>query len=339
MKKTILLIIMNLCVLGLFAQTCNTTTPNYTTINSACTSGNFTTSSEWIGGTNPPFTLSGGAYTIPAGVVVDIASSTFSLNYDLVVYGTLLVDGKLDMTNTSNKIIVMSGGLVTCCSSGYCGSSCASCGANDKIAIGGSNVYCGTGGCGSVNGSFTGPAVLSIVGLPITLISFDVKVDDGKVDLNWSTATELNFDYFLLQRSSDGVKFDSIGFVKGHGTTNVKQNYKAVDETPFIGKNYYRLTSVDFDKKTETFAIKYVLFGGEKNITLSPNPFNGQQITLNTNFEFSGTINVYDNLGLLVYSENTNGGVINFTSPLRTGIYVVKLTSTDFSKSIRLIVN
>lgn len=338
MKHIFLVFGFVLCMLDSFAQTCNTTAPSYTTIISACNSGDFSTSSEWVGGVNPPFTLSNGAYTIPAGVVVDIASSNFALNYDLIVYGTLLVDGKLAMTNSGGKIIVMSGGLVTCCASGYCGSSCPSCGANDKIAIGNTNVYCGVS-CGIVNGSFAGPAVLSNTGLPITLTSFDAELAGNKVDLNWSTSSEINFDYFLLEKSNDGSKFDSIGFVKGHGTTAVKQTYKTVDETPFIGFNYYRLTSVDFDKTIEVFKVVVVKYEGEKNVSLSPNPFNGTQITLNSNFEFVGEINVYDNLGLLVLKNNVSGGLINFASPLRSGIYVVKITSGDFSKSIRLVVN
>lgn len=326
-------------ILTSFSQTCNTVAPAYTTIGSACGSGNFTTASEWIGNVNPPFTLSGGAYTIPAGVVVDIASSNFKLDYDLIVYGTLLVDGKLAMTNSTNKITVMSGGLVTCCATGYCGGSCPSCGASDKIAIGGTNVYCGAGGCGSVHGSFSGYAVLNNGGLPIKLTSFSAEVKGTAVELKWSTASELNFDYIILQKSDDGHVFDNIAKVPGHGTTNIAHDYSFVDNTPFIGMNYYRLTSVDYDNYQETFTVIAVKYNGEKSINFSPNPSAGNQITFNSNFDFNGKLTIYDNYGLGVSAFNLNGTqeILNISLP--SGLYVFKVEGQDYSKALRIVIN
>lgn len=324
-----------------YSQTCNTVSPNYTTINSACNSGNFTTNSEWIGNVHPPFTLSAGAYTIPAGVVVDIASSNFQLDYDLIVYGTLLIDGKLAMTNSTNKITVMSGGLVTCCATGYCGSSCASCGASDKIAIGGTNVYCGAGGCGSVHGSFSGFAVLSNSGLPIKLSSFTGEANGSVIDLKWKTESELNFDYIILQKSDNGQDFGNLDLVKGHGTTNIPQNYSAVDSTPVIGANYYRLISVDYDNYTETFTTIAVEYLAQKSVSFSPNPSNGNQIKFNSNFDFVGNINIFDSFGSSVTTVQLNGTttLLNFVTPLKPGLYVFKVEGQGYNKVFRIVIN
>lgn len=338
MKNLLILFLSILSVINLQGQTCNTTVPTYTTISSACNSGNFTTSTEWTGNNPPPYVLTSGAYTIPAGVVVDIASSNFTLDYDLIVYGTLLVDGKLAMSNSTNKITVMSGGLVTCCASGYCGGSCASCGASDKISIGGTNVYCGAGGCGSVHGSFIGYSVLNNSGLPINLTSFSGNAEGNHVDLTWTTDSELNFDHFVIQRSSDGKTFTDLITIEGHGTTNIKQAYQWTDNTPMRGINYYRLTSVDYDNYRDVFHTIGVTYNGEKNVSLSPNPVEGTIVSFNSNFEFNGNITIYNNLGLIVYVSSLNENKIN-VSELKAGLYVVKISDGNFSKSIRLIIN
>lgn len=320
-----------------YSQTCNTVAPTYTSINSNCTSGNFTTSSEWTGGVNPPFVLSAGAYTIPAGVVVDIASANFQLDYDLIIYGTLLVEGKLDMTSSTNKIIVMSGGLVTCCSSGYCGSTCATCTGGDKVSIGGTNVYCGIG-CGSVNGSFTGPAVLSNTGLPIKLSSFTGEQKAGTIELKWSTATELNFDYIILQKSDDGRTFNNVTKVQGHGTTSVAHDYSFVDNTPFLGVNYYRLISVDYDNYQETFKVIAIDYNGDKAVSFSPNPASNQ-ITFNSNFDFNGKVVIYDNFGMSVTSFDLNGTQTLLNLSLPSGLYVFKVEGQGYSKVFRIVIN
>jgi len=320
-----------------FSQTCNTVAPTYTTVGTPATSGNFTTSSEWVGGVNPPFTLSSGAYTIPAGVVVEIASSNFKLDYNLVVYGTLLVDGKLAMTSSSANIYVMSGGLVTCCASGYCGSSCPSCTGSDKISIGGTNVYCGIG-CGSVNGSFAGVSTLSNTGLPIKLSSFTGEQKGNTIELKWRTDSEINFDYINLQKSDNGREFTSIAHVPGHGTTAVAHDYSFVDPTPFIGMNYYQITSVDFDNYQETFKVIAVNYDGERSFNFSPNPAQNQ-ITFNSNFDFSGKVSVYDNYGVQVTTFDLNGTTSLLNLSLRSGLYVFKVEGQNISKAFRIVIN
>lgn len=338
-KKIIATFIALVMGIGLaFSQTCNTTAPSYTTINTPATSGTFTTSSEWVAGNNPPFVLNSGAYTIPAGVVVDIASSNFQLDHNLIVYGTLLIEGKLVMTSNSATITVMSGGLVTCCATGYCGSSCATCTGNAKVTIGGSNVYCGIG-CGSVNGSFTGFAVLSNTGLPIKLSSFTGEQKGNGIELKWRTETELNFDYINLQKSDNGREFSSIAKVAGHGTTNVAHDYSYTDATPFIGMNYYQLTSFDFDNYQETFKVIAVNYTGERNISFSPNPAT-DQITFNSNFDFDGKVSVYNNYGLLVNSFDVNGTNMQLNiNELRSGLYVFKVEGQNISKAFRIVIN
>lgn len=83
--------------------------------------------------------------------------------------------------------------------------------------------------------------------LPIELLSFDAKTRSEVVDLSWTTATEINNDFFTVERSIDGKIFTSIGKVKGAGNSSTKRNYKLTDTKPVNGINYYRLKQTDFD--------------------------------------------------------------------------------------------
>jgi hypothetical protein len=113
--------------------------------------------------------------------------------------------------------------------------------------------------------------------LPIELISFDAYLTNGTVALEWQTASELNNDYFTIERSSNGVDFEPIMNVDGAGNSNHIINYFETDYSPLAGTSYYRLRQVDFDG-TETFSemktIKtYDVLATEMN--LYPNPTDG----------------------------------------------------------------
>jgi len=113
--------------------------------------------------------------------------------------------------------------------------------------------------------------------LPIELIVFDAKVNGDKVDLSWSTAAEINNDYFTLERSDDGRNYDNIGIVRGSGNTTTQRDYTFTDDSPLNGESYYRLRQTDYDGKFEIFDPKHISI--KKNIledsklTIWPNPF------------------------------------------------------------------
>jgi hypothetical protein len=88
--------------------------------------------------------------------------------------------------------------------------------------------------------------------LPVTLVSFAGKYSNSTgVTLNWSTATEINNDFFQVERSLDGKTFVSVGKVKGNGNSSTLIKYQFVDAQAPAGTVYYRLRQVDFDGKFE----------------------------------------------------------------------------------------
>ena len=83
--------------------------------------------------------------------------------------------------------------------------------------------------------------------LPIELLSFTAQYKAPFVNLDWSTQTEINNDFFTLERSANGWNYLSIGTVRGAGNSTMTLFYHSVDERPLSGVSYYRLKQTDFD--------------------------------------------------------------------------------------------
>ena len=92
--------------------------------------------------------------------------------------------------------------------------------------------------------------------LPIELIYFGGELIDGfsgkSGSLSWLTASEINNDYFILERSNDGYNYEIIHTVSGSGNTSTTQRYKYIDIGIKGGNNYYKLTQFDFNGLSET---------------------------------------------------------------------------------------
>jgi hypothetical protein len=87
--------------------------------------------------------------------------------------------------------------------------------------------------------------------LPIDLMSFDAGCVEGEIKLTWTTATELNNDFFTLMRSVEGSYYENIGTVKGSGNSSSPIEYSFIDRNNNGRTHYYKLIQTDFDG-TET---------------------------------------------------------------------------------------
>jgi len=248
------------------------------------------------------------------GVIYNVQASTDHM----VVDGTLY--GKNNDAFTGSGTI--SGGSLNVKNGTTCGSPCPATGGFSSCTSGDS--FCTTNSI-----------------LPVTLVSFSAQAASSKIALKWSTASELNFDYFSLQRSGDGITFAEIAQVKGHGTTNEMHNYSYADTNPIIGRSYYRLTSVDFDNYQQIFNVVSIDFDGEKRFHVTPNPSDGSTLQLSFNFvnDIEAQVIIYDNLGSVVGTYHVAGSnAINIDNTLRSGVYLAKYTSSTFTKTERFIV-
>lgn len=103
--------------------------------------------------------------------------------------------------------------------------------------------------------SFGGTSTLNCTTLPIELISFTGNKENNYNNLFWTTASELNNDYFILERSVDAFEWVEIGRINGAGNSTYTLNYNFKDYNFNFGVNYYRLTQVDYNGQREQFNI------------------------------------------------------------------------------------
>ena len=103
--------------------------------------------------------------------------------------------------------------------------------------------------------------------LPIELTSFSVNYSNGFNLLKWSTATEIDNDYFLIEKSSNAINFNELVKIKGAGNSNQTIKYSYEDDFQLNGIVYYRLKTVSYNGKVETSNIVAI---ENKNINKDP---------------------------------------------------------------------
>ena len=184
------------------------------------------------------------------------------------------------------------------------------------------------------------------VALPVTLINFSGRLNETETYsfLSWSTASEVNNDKFILERSTDGRYFRSVSTIRGAGTSASVNSYQFSDDLSQISSGilYYRLLQVDLDgTKTYSKIISLSRKGAEPiSMKVFPNP--GRRnfvIGLSSKPEKPVQIRIFSKDGKLVQSDNFNSqeyGLDMKNSP--AGIYLVKLNfDNGTEKQVRFI--
>ncbi|MEM9297024.1 MAG: T9SS type A sorting domain-containing protein, partial [Bacteroidota bacterium] len=188
--------------------------------------------------------------------------------------------------------------------------------------------------------------------LPIELQKFDGETIDGDNYLEWITASELNNDYFELQRSADGISYETIMRIEGQGTNTGRTTYQFTDTNPLGGFNYYRLKQVDIDgtvtvfNKSEWIVLLTITSDVEFSIKAYPNPTvqNNVNLRLNADQNLPMVVQMLDVYGKVVFQsqygpgEFTNDIKINPVQGLREGVYVILAEQNGLKLTRRVII-
>ncbi|MBN8545377.1 MAG: T9SS type A sorting domain-containing protein [Ignavibacteria bacterium] len=114
--------------------------------------------------------------------------------------------------------------------------------------------------------------------VPVELASFSASVVTNGVELKWTTATETNNFGFAIEKRNAGTEFTEIGFIKGHGTSTLINQYSFIDSKPLEGTVYYRLKQIDLDGSVnysnEIMVDNSGMIDGFRLLGNYPNPFN-----------------------------------------------------------------
>ena len=190
------------------------------------------------------------------------------------------------------------------------------------------------------NTFFIGTKNINSSPLPIELINFEAMCDSRKVNLNWTTASETNNDYFTIERSGGAINWQIIGKVDGAGNSNQILNYSLIDAEPLQDVSYYRLKQTDFDGLFKYSSIVAVTCENNdfSTINIYPNPNIGR-FTID-GVKQNAVLIIFNTLGEKMTEQNISSEKTEiYLSNLPSGIYFVQMISERGSVIQKISVN
>lgn len=184
---------------------------------------------------------------------------------------------------------------------------------------------------------------------PVEYLSVDGTIRDKFVDIDWTTSSETNNDYFTIERSSDAVIYREIGRVNGAGTVNTETNYRFTDIEPLLGRSYYRLRQTDLDGNISLSRVIEINRDPRSlgmQLTSFPNPAStGQDYTIGFIAAESRPVylEIIDIRGNIIHATNyvaTRGEneVIMSSRDMAAGIYFIRVSNYFQSETTKLII-
>lgn len=323
----------------------------------------WTTGGNWSGGSAPSvnggtnntyninntMSVTTGTFTLGAGSTMTICNTcTLTINgnltfangstFNLPQGAVLIVNGTL--TNNNNSTGVTINGSVTVNGSVTAGNGSTITGTTGTFNVSGTistsgsaTIFGDTSACTTPPCSATSATGVDVGGLPVELISFSGERFENEVILYWSTASEINNDYFEVESSDNCTEWNKVGFVSGWGNSNIIRNYRWIDNDPSY--SYYRLKQVDFDGKSEYHKAIYLPITSikrfNKTINVNPNPIINEKINVELN-GFRGEevlLILMDELGrehyskVVVVESDKEVFIISTDGKLSRGLYII----------------
>ena len=187
--------------------------------------------------------------------------------------------------------------------------------------------------------------------LPVNFLNFEGWWDKDKNlnQLYWSTASETNNDYYIIERGLTTDSFLPVDKVNGAGNSSSIQSYIFTDKDIVPGMKYfYRLRQVDYDERITYSRIIMIQTGTirlqDYEVLLYPNPaIDNVVLRIETNPLNEVMVNIYDQNGINVHrnfisdvNENTNLLEKFHPDQMPSGVYSIQLSSAELQLVKRL---
>lgn len=173
---------------------------------------------------------------------------------------------------------------------------------------------------------------------PVEWLRFEAFERGGEIEIQWSTASEFNADYFGVEKSRDGENWAELGQVTATGFSDTQVDYHFFDTNPFQGKQYYRLRQVDVDGKVDYSQTIEMLFVRLGKVSVYPNPV-VENMTIEWPTREPLTMQVFDNSGRFVQEFRKNEAFPSLSlGHLTTGAYILSIqTRSGISQKMKFI--
>jgi hypothetical protein len=332
MKKILVFLLVLLSFISSYSITYNTVQ-----------SGLWSNNSTWDANGIAPLTGNNTTIYINVGDTIILNDTiTFNNNCSLYIFGKLIINGDFQInnnlyievtgeleingafvannnadvtitntgvTNISGNATFHNGADITLNGNLNVGGNLSGGSSNEIIGTGNLTVYGGLSGFDS--SSFTGVINSSV---PIELIDFNCNKINKLIYIKWTTLTETNNDYFIIEKSYNLVKFEELSTIDGQGNSNYKIDYNFVYEDSYNGNIYYRLKQVDFDGKYTYSNIISLQNSSNFNITFLNN-------TIIINSIDKVKIEICDISGRIVFNDYAKDLKLN----LNKNIYIINI--------------
>ena len=179
-----------------------------------------------------------------------------------------------------------------------------------------------------------GTVTLKVNGtIPVELSQFTVKRNQTATLLSWRTESERDNAVFHIEQSTNGTDYQTIGQVKGHGTTSAANVYDFTHSTPSVGVNYYRLKQEDFNGKTSYSPVRSVSFG--KTGLVIKTTLVQETLDIVTSDETSVPLSIFNISGQQVLNLKAQGAQSINVSALPAGLYIVQTQTGEVARFVK----
>lgn len=200
-------------------------------------------------------------------------------------------------------------------------------------------------GCSIINITISGPGISTrTVSFPVaaplgvSLLNFTAAVQNNRVQLDWATVTETNNNYFTVERSADGNRWEEIKKVNGAGNSNSLINYQSYDNAPLTGTSYYRLKQTDVDGSvtySSTVTVKYST-NAMGIINVFPIPNAGNTITVTGISNYSNyQLTVLNQSGSRICTTSLSTSKVDLPA-LSAGLYFIRVSNSSTGEAQNL---
>lgn len=168
--------------------------------------------------------------------------------------------------------------------------------------------------------------------IPVTFSDIYAQFRNNRVEVNWSTETEINNKEFEVQRSLDGIQFETFTRVPGKMFSTGTNWYAAFDPQYSIGRNFYRIKQVDLDGNFKYSKVVMVLIKDKVSVLLYPNPARTEVYVAIGSQVNAKTLRVVNTMGQPVMTRTVtgNGQTVNIgISQLSAGVYFTELFNSN----------